>query len=453
MSNIRKYRSISRRTVLRGAGVTLALPWLEAMMPAASTGSASVATAAAMPVRMAFLYMPNGVNTNFWAPEGTGTDFKLSATLQPLSDFKDKLIVAQNLWNAASKDGDGHYVKEAAILTSTRISKTLGEDLNSHGVSMDQVAAQRIGSETPLPSLELGISPEATGVDLAVGYTRVYGCHIAWSSPTTPLAREINPHSVYERLFRAGTPQGNAGKQDALLLDRVLGDAKDLRAEVGAADRRRIDEYMSIVRSLEERTQRASVNGKNRWKPRVPLSSAAIPPEEPKDYAEHVRLMLDMIALAFQTDTTRISTFMFGNAVSNVSFRWLDGVSLGHHDASHHANDAEKLRQYQLINKWYVSQYAYFLGKLQAAKEGEGSVLDNSAIIFASALSDGNSHNPHKLPVLVAGKAGGRLSAGQSIVYPEDTPLANLWLSILSAIGTPVERFADSTGLLPGILA
>ncbi len=283
-----------------------------------------------MPVRMAFLYMPNGVNTNAWAPEGTGRDFKLSPTLQPLSDFKDQIIVAQNLWNEATKDGDGHYVKEAAILTSTRISKTLGEDLNSHGVSMDQVAAQKIGDQTPLPSLELGISPEATGVDLAVGYTRVYGCHIAWSSPTTPLAREINPRSVYERLFRASGPQGNAGKQDALLLDRVLGEAKDLRAQVGAADRRRIDEYMSIVRSLEERTaaRRASA-GRNAWKPRVPLNSAPLPPAEPKDYAEHVRLMLDMIALAFQSDTTRISTFMFGNAVSNVSFRWLEGVSAG----------------------------------------------------------------------------------------------------------------------------
>jgi hypothetical protein len=436
---------ISRRTVLRGAGVSLALPWLEAMMPAA-------AKSAALPVRMAFLYMPNGVNTSAWAPEGTPRDFKLSATLDPLNDFKDKIIVAQNLWNAASKDGDGHYVKESAILTSTRISKTLGEDLNSHGVSMDQIAAQKAGGKTPIPSLELGISPEATGVDLAVGYTRVYGCHIAWSSPTTPLAREINPHSVYERLFRASGPKGDASKQDALLLDRVLDEAKDLRAQVGTADRLRIDEYMSIVRSLEERTQRSTVTGHGAWKPRVPLNSVAAPPEEPKTYAEHVRLMLDMVALSFQSDTTRIATFMFGNAVSNVNFRWLDGVSGSHHDMSHHSKDADKLRQYQLINKWYVAQYAYLLRKLKEAKEGEGSVLDNSAIIFASALSDGNSHNPHNLPVVVAGSAGGRLAVGQNLVFPEDTPLSNLWVSILSAFGTPVERFADSTGPLPGIL-
>ena len=434
---------LSRRAVLRGAGVSLALPWLEAMAAPKST----------QPMRMAFLYMPNGVNTKFWAPEGEGRDFKLSPTLEPLTDFKDQIIVAQNLWNAASKDGDGHYVKEAAILTSTRITKTLGEDLNCNGISMDQLAAQKVGDQTPIPSLELGISPEATGVDLAVGYTRVYGCHIAWSSPTTPLAREINPRSVYERLFRSTAPRGNTGKQDALLLDRVLGEARDLRAQVGVDDRRRIDEYMSIVRSLEERTQRATFTGRNAWKARAPLDPSAAPSAEPKDYAEHVRLMLDMIALAFRTDTTRIATFMFGNAVSNVSFRWLEGVSAGHHDVSHHANDADKLRQYQLINKWFVAQYAYLLRQLHEAKEGESNVLDNSVIIFASALSDGNSHNPHKLPVVVAGKAGGRLATGQNLVYSDDTPLANLWVSVLNAFGTPVERFADSTGPLKGVLA
>jgi hypothetical protein len=417
------------------------------MMPAATS------SAPAMPKRMAFLYMPNGVNTSAWAPEGTGRDFKLSPTLAPLADFRNDIIVAQNLWNQATKDGDGHYVKEAAILTCTRISKTLGDDLNSHGVSMDQLAAQTMGGDTPIPSLELGISPEATGVDVNVGYTRVYGCHIAWSNPTTPLAREINPRSVYERLFRASHPQGNAAKQDALLLDRVLGEAKDLRAELGVADRRRLDEYMSIVRSLEDRTQRATAPGRSAWKPRVPISSVPAPMDEPKEYAEHVRLMLDMIALSFQSDTTRICTFMFGNAVSNVSFRWLDGVTMGHHDTSHHSNDPEKLRQYQLINKWYVAQYAYLLGKLREAKEGDSNVLDNSAIIFASALSDGNSHNPHRLPVVVGGKAGGRLATGQSLVYGEDTPLANLWVSVLNAIGVKTDRFADSTGPLPGVLA
>ncbi len=441
------FAPLSRRTLLRGAGATLALPWLEAMTPAKASAAVE------QPKRFAFLYMPNGVNVKAWSPEGTGRDFKFSPTLEPLAPYKDQLLVLQNLWNAASKDGDGHYVKETAILTSTRISKTLGEDLNCNGISMDQVAAQSVAGQTPLPSLELGISPEATGVDLAVGYTRVYGCHIAWSNPTTPLAREIDPRSVYERLFRAYAPQGNAAMEDKLLLDRVLGQAADLRKQLGTSDRRRVDEYMSIVRSLEERTEQASAKGAKAWKARVPIGTSLKPDENPKDYAEHVRLMLDMTALAFQSDATRVCTFMFGNAVSNVNFRWLEGVTGSHHDMSHHSNDAEKLRQYQLINRWYVSQYAYLLGKLQAAKEGEGSVLDNSMIVFASALSDGNKHDPHKLPVVMAGKAGGRLSTGQNLVFPDDTPAANLWLTALKAFGVSTDRFADSTGVLPGVLA
>ena len=440
---------ISRRTLLRGAGVSLALPWLEAMAPR----SLSAAVKTASPRRMAVLYMPNGVNVNHWAPEGTGTDFKLSATLEPLSDLKDQILVVQNLWNAAAKDGDGHYVKEAAIITSTRIEKTLGEDLNIHGTSMDQVAAQKVGGETPIPSLELGISPESTGVDTNVGYTRVYGSHISWAGPTTPLAREINPRSVYERLFRATDPhQGNAAKRDTALLDQVMGDARDFRSQLGSEDRRRLDEYMSIVRSLEERTARISAPGRHPWKPRVPLNSVAKPSDQPANYGEHVKLMLDMISLAFRSDSTRISTFMFGNAVSNVSFRFVDGITGSHHDMSHHSNDPEKLRQYQLINKWYVAQFAYLMKQLREAKEGESSVLDNSMILFASALSDGNSHNMHHLPIVIGGKAGGRITTGQNLVFPEDTPAANLWMTMLNAFGTPVERFADSTGVLPGVL-
>src|SRR6476469_4990613 len=195
---ISRKRIISRRTALRGAGVALGLPWLEAMTPA--FGAATQANA---PVRLAVLYMANGVNTSLWTPEGKGSDFKLSQTLEPLRDLKNQINVVSNLWNAAADTGDGHYVKESSILTCTTISKTLGVDINMHGISMDQLAAQRTGDQTPLPSLELGIEPESTGVDTNVGYTRVYGSHIAWSSPTTPLAREINPRSVYERLFSA----------------------------------------------------------------------------------------------------------------------------------------------------------------------------------------------------------------------------------------------------------
>src|SRR5437016_1426973 len=280
--------TLSRRALLRGAGVGLGLPWLEAMVPAIA--KAATATPAS-PVRMAVLYLANGVNTAKWTPEGQGRDFKLSPTLAPLQDLKDEILVASNLWNAGADTGDGHYVKESSILTCTTISKTLGVDLNMHGISMDQLAAQRAGERTPLPSLELGIEPESTGVDGNVGYTRVYGCHIAWSSPTTPLAREINPQSVYERLFRASGPPGNSVKQDTLLLDRVLGQAKDLRTQLGTADRLRIDEYMEIVRSLESRLERASDTKKRAWKPRASVGSAPKPTDAPKDHTEHVRLM------------------------------------------------------------------------------------------------------------------------------------------------------------------
>jgi hypothetical protein len=438
-------RPISRRTLLRGAGASLALPWLEAMEADAATPK--------LPVRLAVLYMPNGVNVKSWTPEGSGYSYKLSPTLTPLADFKDRIIVANNLWNAAAKDGDGHYVKESSILTSTRISKTLGDDINCHGISMDQVAARAAAGATPIPSLELGIAPEATGVDNNVGYTRLYASHIAWSGPTTPLAREINPRSVYERLLHAADPQEKSARQDALLLDRVLEDSRNLSAKLGKDDRRRIDEYMTIVRSLEERTERASSQSAAKWKARVPVRSVNPPAEEePKEYAEHVRLMLDMMALSFRSDATRVATFMFGNAVSSVNFSFLDGVKGSHHDMSHHSNDPDKLRQYQLINQWHVAQYAYLLGKLREAKEGASNVLDQSAIVFASALSDGNSHNPTKLPIVVAGKAGGRLATGQCLDYGADTALSGLWLALLKAFGAPAERFADSSGPLPGIL-
>jgi hypothetical protein len=361
-------------------------------------------------------------------------------------------MVLSNLWNAGAKGGDGHYCKESAILTCATIKKTPGVDLGN-GTSVDQVAAQRLGEHTPLPSLELGIAPVAVGVDLAVGYTRIYGSYISWSNASTPLAREVNPRGVYERLYRAGTAQNaDAAKLDTLLLDRVLGDAKRLRSEVGAADGARLDEYLSVMRSIEQRVQRASKGEKRDWKARVQLKPEAAPPEQPGSHEQHCKLMLDMIATAFQSDTTRISTFMFGNAVSNVSFRFLEGVSLGHHDTSHHGKTEDKLRQYQLINRWHIAQYAYLLNKLKSMKEGDSTVLDNSMILFGSALSDGDSHNPHKLPLILGGRGGGRLNSGQHLKYTEDTPLANLYVSMLDAFGAPVERFADSTGPLPGVL-
>jgi hypothetical protein len=447
---IPRRKPLSRRTVLRGAGVALGLPWLEAMVPSALADSQIAA--AKSPVRMAVLYMANGVNPSKWTPEGEGKDFRLSPSLEPLGDFKDQVLVLSNLWNAAANTGDGHYAKEGSFLTCSTITKTLGVDINIHGTSMDQVAAQRAGGETPLPSLELGIEPESTGVDANVGYTRVYGCHIAWSNPTTPLARETSARSVYTRLFRAAGPAGNSVKQDTQLLDRVLDHSRTMRTQLGAGDRARVDEYLEIVRSLETRMQRAS-DPKRTWKPLAPITAAAEPAENANGHQEHVRLMLDMVALAFQSDTTRIATFMFGNAVSGVNFRFLEGVTDSHHEISHHANDPEKLRQYAVINRWHVEQYAYLLSKLRNMKEPERSLLDNSMVLFGSALCDGNKHDPHRLPLVLAGGGGGRIAGGRHLVFSADSPVSNLYVSMLDAFGTPVERFADSTGPLAGVLA
>ncbi len=439
------WKPLSRRTMLRGVGASLALPWLEAM---AATPAQSSPTK-----RMAILYMPNGVHQDTWTPEGTGRDFTLAPSMAPLAEFKNDLVILSNLWNQASVGGDGHYVKMSGFLTCTTITKTLGVDINANGTSMDQVAAQRMTDQTPLPSLELCTAPVTTGVDKNVGYTRVYGSHIAWAGPTKPLAREIDPRMVYERLLRATRPAGDAAKDDVNLLDSVLDDAKKLRTKLGQADRHRMDEYLSVVRSLEERLQRSTRPGHSNWKVRVPVESTPKPPEEPKDFADRVRLMMDMIALAFQTDTTRIATFIFGNEVTNQNFSFLDGVKGGHHDMSHHQKDPEKLKAYQIITQWHVAQYAYLLQKLRGMQEGESNVLDQSMILLGAGIRDGDKHDPHNLPLILAGKAGGSIATGQHLVYTKDSPLSNLYLSMLDAFGTPVERFGDSTGKLTGVLS
>ena len=258
---------------------------------------------------------------------------------------------------------------------------------------------------------------------------------------------------MFERLFRAGRPQADAAKVDMLLLDRVMDDAKSLQKKLGTADRQRVDEYLSVVRSLEQRLERTSrPQTAASWKPRMPIDPKAEPPETAPQFPEHVKLMMDMIALAFQTDTTRVCTFMFNNEVSNQNFSFVEGVTGGHHSISHHQNREEQLKQYQLINQWHVAQYAYLLGKLKSIKEGDGTLLDNSMVLFGSGLRDGNTHNPVNLPIILGGRGGGRIATGQHIMYPEHTPLSNLYVSILDAFGAPVERFADSTGSARGVL-
>jgi hypothetical protein len=440
---------LSRRTVLRGAGVALSLPWLEAMARRSALGNGTLPE---NPKRVAALFFPNGVRQDCWTPASAGTDWELTSQLKPLGELKSEVSVVSGLWHEATNTGDGHYVKDAAWLTGTTITKTTGVNLNSGGVSMDQIAAQQLGKQTPLPSLELGVEPVQSGVDAVVGYTRVYGAHIAWRTPTQPLAKEINPRLVFERMTRvaAGRPEGRSNRP---LLDLVGDDANRLRSQLGSADRHRMDQYLESVRSLEERLGRAETPSATAWNSKVDFTTRTPPPEDPQEHAERVKLMLDMIALAFESDVTRVSTFMFGNAVSSVNFSFLEGVTESHHETSHHQNKVEKLDQYEKISAWHVAQFAYLLNRLKAIPEGDSNVLNNSAILFGSALRDGNQHSPHDLPLLLGGRAGGALRSGQHVQMTNDSPMSNLLLTMLQASGVEAKHFADSSGVIDSLFA
>ncbi|WP_435015477.1 DUF1552 domain-containing protein [Tundrisphaera sp. TA3] len=465
----RPSRTITRRTMLRGAGVLMGLPLLDAMQATKALGRlAGGAAAPGQPVRMACLFFPNGVNAKTWTPEQTGSDYALTKTLQPLEAVKDQVLVLTNLSHRATDTGDGHYAKDAAWLTGTTIHRTTGSALNARGTSIDQIAAKRVGHFTPLPSLELGVEPVTTGVDTNVGYTRLYGSHISWSTPTTPLAREIKPKLAFDRLFRPDSARrtGTQADDDRSILDLVGEDARALRQRVGQDDRRRIDEYLESVRAVEARIAHEA-SGRRALLRDDPAARAAIAElggridayhndpgrarERRMDHTPHARLMLDLMVLAFQTDSTRIATFMFGNAVSGKNFSFLEGVSGSHHEMSHHENDASKLDQYERISRWHVEQYAYMLDRMRSIREGEGTLLDNSLVLFGSALRDGNSHNPHNLPTLLGGKGAGAIAPGRHLSYAKDTPMANLFVSMLDRVGAPVDHVADSTGPLPGL--
>jgi hypothetical protein len=454
---------ISRRTMLKGMGAMMSLPMLEAMAPRKAFGAAPISKP---PVRMAALYMANGVNPQTWEPAGAGAEFELSPVLQPLQKLKSEILVLGELMNVGTIGGDGHYVKTAAFLTGTTITKTTGSELRCGGVSMDQIAAQHIGHFTPLPSLELGIEPVTTGVDTNVGYTRLYGSNIAWGTPTTPVAKEINPRFAFDRLFRNDQGRRRDSGTDKSVLDLVLNDAHQLRKRIGKADQAKLGEYLESVRAVEKRIEYDARQKADDYRS-DPLARKEIEKlgaritsyyddpaqasERKVNHTEHVRLMLDLMVLAFWTDSTRVSTFMFANAVSGKNFSFLEGVSGGHHQISHHENDKSKLEQYKRINIWHIEQYAYMLEKMQSIREGEGTLLDNSMVLFGAGMRDGNKHDPHNLPLVLAGRAGGTISPGRHLVYEKKTPLCNLYRSMLSRMNAPVDKFADSTGELPGL--
>ena len=452
----------SRRTFLRstgllgtglaGSGLSLALPFLESLCNESRASGASDAKSKP-PVRTAFIYFPNGVWENDWVPQEEGKGYALSPSLSPIEPLRDFVTVLSGLDKKNSHGGDGHYAKTANFLTGMPVVKTTGRDVSSGGISIDQFFAQNWRGQTPLSSLELGTEPVISGIDSNVGYTRLYGSHISWQSAQRPVAKEINPRVVYERLFgkKNSTGEGQGGKR-ALLLDYILEDAKDVRRRLGRDDQFKMDEFLDSVRAVEERIEYAAAHP-DRNESFRPDSEVAqsLPKGVPSDFRDHIRLMLDLMVLAFQSDSTRVCSLMFANDVSGRNFSFIDGVKGGHHELSHHENNAEKIAQYQKINRWHVEQFANFLTKLRSIKEGDSNLLDNSMIVFGSSMSDGNRHDPDNLPILLGGKGGGSIQSGQHIRLHGEVPLCNLYLTLLNRVGITTDSFGDSNGQIESL--
>lgn len=425
----------------------LALPWMPSLIQAQEKTTGKASQLLQPPLRNAFIYFPNGVWEKSWVPSDTGTDFELPFSLQPLESMRQKVNVLSGLDKQHSHGGDGHYAKTANFLTGLPVAKTTGKDISSGGVSVDQLIASHLSGETPIPSLELSTEPVISGVDSNVGYTRLYGSHISWQSATRPVARELNPRVVYERLFGRQLKPGSATTDSYQnLLDFVLEDARSVRKTLGRDDQFKMDEYLDSVRAVEKRIEFASQPRPERWLPDVdPSVIQAAQPGTPVDFREHINVMLDLMVLAFQTDSTRVSSLMFANDVSGRSFSFLDGVEGAHHQLSHHENKESKIEQYQRINRWHVESFARMLTKMDAIQEGERSLLDNSLVMFGSSFSDGNRHDPDNLPILLAGSGRDQITTGQHIAAKGQVPLCNLYLSLLKQNGIDLQSFGDST--------
>jgi hypothetical protein len=433
--------TVSRRTVLKGLGTAIALPWLEAMGLGAPAKKA--------PRRLAFLYVPNGVHVPDWTPKTEGAGFELPYLLEALQPHREYVTVLTGLaLDKARANGDGpgdHARANATFLTGVQIRKTDGANIRA-GVSVDQVAATQIGTATKLPSLEIGIEGGRQAGNCDSGYSCAYSSNLSWRGEATPMVKEIDPRQVFERLFGTGGNEAEAGraKRDRYkqsILDLAAEDAKQLKGKLGATDQRKMDEYLTAVRELERRIGRAE-------KEATPLPNVARPAGIPKEYEGHLKLMADLLALAFQADVTRIATFALANDGSNRSYKFLD-VPEGHHDLSHHGRDKEKQEKIKKINRFHVAQLAYLLDKLKGVKEADGSnLLDNLMLVYGSGIGDGDRHNHDDLPILLIGKGGGTVRVGRHLRYKKDTPLCNLYLSLLDRVGAKADSFGDSTGRL-----
>ncbi|WP_394794750.1 DUF1552 domain-containing protein [Armatimonas sp.] len=439
--------NMTRRTLLRGAGVALALPWLEAIAFAQTGKSAGEA-----PLRMAFLFVPNGINMAHWTPEGEGALGALPHTLEPLAGMKDHFNVLTGLtqnWAFAHGDGGGDHARSAAAwLTGCKPKKTSGADIKV-GLSADQLAAAKKGQFTRFPSLEIGCERGGLAGDCDSGYSCAYSNTISWRTENSPMSKETEPRLVFERLFggedasESAEARAQRKQNDRSILDFVLEDAKSLQGRLGAHDRHKMEEYFTGIREIERRMAFLEKAGKETGVSGESLKarmSGGLP-----DYPDHVKLLGDMMVLAFQADITRISTFMFANEGSNRAYKQV-GINDGHHEISHHGRSPEKLENLKKINRFHVEQLSYILAKMQSIKEGDRTLLDNTMLVYGGGISDGDRHNHDDLPLLLAGGGGGTIAGGRHIKYKNGTPMTNLLITMLDRFGVPGETLGDSTG-------
>jgi hypothetical protein len=439
-------KRIPRRALLRGLGATVALPLLDAMIPARTL---LAQTAARPSTRLGFVYVPHGAVMAKWTPATEGTGFEFTDILEPLEPFRDRLNIVSGLGHKAADTTAVHSLSPTTWLSGVRPKPTQGVDAFA-GVTADQIAARAIGQDTLLPSLELATEDHA---GLIGACDRDYGCiymnTLSWRTETTPLPMEINPRRVFERMFGQGGTAAERRRrieEDRSILDAVSQEVAGLQRRLGPQDRGTMGEYLENIREIERRIQRAEQQ-QDRF---VDLALPDVPAGIPFDFEEHIGLMYDLLVLAWQANVTRVSTFMVAREVSNRTYPQV-GVSDGHHAVSHHMNRPDWLEKNARIQAYHTGLFARFLGKLRATPDGDGTLLDNSVLIYGSNMSNSNAHDHFPLPNLVIGGAAGRLAGGRHLRYPDRTPMTNLLLSVLAKAGVPQQALGDSTGELVGL--
>jgi hypothetical protein len=447
MSTFLTKKHLNRRALLRGAGVSLSLPLLDAMLPAAT---AQAQTAAKITPRLGFVYVPHGAIMSEYTPDQVGKDFELKTILKPLEAYKRQMNIISGLGHEAADASAVHSLSPCTWLSGVRPKATLGSDAYA-GVTADQFAAQVIGQDTPLPSLELATEDHS---GLIGACDRDYGCiymnTLSWRTPTTPNPMEINPRKVFERLFgQGGSIQQRLARQqeDRSILDAIVQQTAGLGRQLGAGDQQKISDYLENVREIERRLQQAEAMMARNADMVIPDAPAGIP----FVYEEHLAMMFDLMTLAFQSEITRVSTFMMAREVSNRTYPSV-GVNEGHHATSHHQNDPAKMAKNVLIQNYHVTQFRTFLDKLAAIPEGDGTLLDNTILLYGSNMSNSNAHDHYPLPnILVGGTGAGGIKAGQHIKYDKRTPMTNLILTMLNKAGVNQDVLGDSTGIVAEI--